>query len=98
MTGSTDDLKSSTKRILVLRDGVNPSFAYALLGFTILIWIALGISYMTRHDLDSPVVINCITHACLIDSNSWKVFAIPSMIFSIITFLCFRFSRKEIKN
>lgn len=83
---------------LVLRDSIQPEFGYALVLFTIFICLWTIGAYYVSHDLQESIMIKTIGGYSVIDSDSWKVFLIPDVIFLIITVLCFRLTHKESKN
>jgi hypothetical protein len=85
-----------SKRILVLRDGLPPSFVHAMWPFAIMLWGIFLFEYNSRHLFDEPKIVNCVTHACIIDNNSYLIFLPLAIIFSIISLCCFRFGHKEI--
>ena len=93
-------MNQQTKRILVLRDSVNPSFAYAFLGFTIFFWIWTAGAYSVTRDLQEPILIRSIApYYSIIDSNSYLLLLSVSIIVSIVTLCCFRFGHKKaVKN
>lgn len=92
-------LSEQTKRILVLRDAVNPSFAYAFLGCSILGWLWTLAQYVVTRDLQEPIFIpDTIVRKgsyFVIDSNSYLVLLSITVIISIVTICCFRFGHKK---
>ena len=80
---------------LVLRDSVRPEFGYALVIMSIFVCLWTIAAYYASSDLQEPIMIKTIGGYSVIDSDSWKVFLVPDVIFIIITMLCFRFKTQS---
>ena len=80
---------------LVLRDGVDPEFGYALVFMSIFVCLWTVGAYYASNDMQEPIMIKTFGGYSVIDSDSWKVFLVPDVIFIIITMLCFRFKSQS---
>lgn len=87
--------KMADKRVLVLRDGTRPELTYAFLGFTIFLWLWTLGAYLVTRDLTEPIVMrNTILHSYYtINSESYLIFLILVIIFSIVSICCFRITK-----
>lgn len=97
MMNSRHGVSIRTRHRLVMRDSINPSFGFAMLFMTVFASIWAYGAYITSRDME-PMIISCITHLCVIDSNSYRVHLVLAIIFIIITSCCFRIVKSEIKT